>query len=90
LKITKETSPITWEVIPEPDCYPCHLCMEEKAVIHLKLTINEVLFKFTVCRTCSQLSGAEVHRQIKTIKEVGFAKAMEQTNIKLSREDRQD
>ena len=77
METAKEISPITWETMPEPDYYPCHLCAKEKAVIHLDLTVNEILFKFTVCKKCSQLSGAEIHRQIKTVKEVGFAKAME-------------
>ena len=90
MKTTKEVTPIIWKMIPEPDYYPCHLCAERKAVKHLKLSIGVVLFNFTVCDLCSQLSGTEVHDLIKTIKEEGFAKAMEQTNINVSGENGSD
>jgi len=69
LKITKETSPITWETMPEPEFFPCMICMENKAKIELVLVSGGIPFQYLmVCEPCSNLSATEVHEKIKTKK----------------------
>ncbi len=78
MKVTKETSPITWEFMPEPEFFPCMICMENKAKIKLVLISGRIPFQHLMaCEPCSNFSASEVYDKIRTKKGGGIAKVME-------------